>query len=358
MKLVIILFSLFQTVGVFALEVDEKMTLRFLRTSSTKKTVLINRGLEDGLSEGDHAKFFLTDSGVIARGVVVKISPSRSVWSIYSLIKPDEVILERVVNLKISTPVKLTQDNTKMITSNDSPENSLVPLAPDAYDDPSVELSENEKKELSEMEDAGEVVVNSGMFAKRDLEVWGMIHFTGLGSESTLGDQVSNSGDTSSIDLSLGFEKYFVNMSNWLNNISIHGMFFNSSKNVQVLEGSQSTVSAREIGLGVNYHLFNPPSAFGKIIGHLTIGYGVGLVSDVITIKTLNSEETPKEFEGSSNFISLGFGIKYYTYNGFGLRMYFDYYQRGEFYSVTNNEDDFTKNVSGPRFQVGVSYRW
>jgi len=357
MRVILIFLLLSLPMALRALEVDEKLTLRILRTSSSKKTVLINRGLEDGLAEGDHAKFFI-ESGVIARGVVIKVSPSRSVWSIYSLSKPEEIILERVVNLKISTPVKLTQDNTKMITKNDSPENSLVPLAPDAYDDPSVELSDSEKKELSEMEDASNVIVNSGMFAKRNLEVWGMIHFTGLGSTSTLGDQVSNSGDNTSIDLSLGFEKYFTSMSNWINNISIHAQFFNSSKNVQALEGSQSTASAREIGIGVNYHLFNTPNSFGKVIGHLSVAYGIGLVSDVITIKTLNSEETPKDFEGSSNFFSVGFGLKYYAYNGFGLKMLFDYYQRGEFYVVENNEDDFTKNISGPRFQVGLSYRW
>jgi hypothetical protein len=357
MKVFLLSFILFYVNHTFALEVDERLTLRFLRTSSSKKTVLINRGLEDGLAEGDHAKFFI-DSGVIARGVVVKISPSRSVWSIYALVKPDEVILERIVNLKISTPVRLTQDNTKMISSNQSPGNSLVPLAPDAYDDPSVELSDNEKSELSAMEGAGEVVVNSGLFAKKDLEVWGLVHFTGLGSTSSLGDQVSNSGDSSSLDISLGFEKYLLNMNNWLNNVSIHGQFFNSSKNVQALEGSQSTISAREVGIGVNYHVFNPPSTFGKIIGHLTLTYGIGLVSDIITIKTLSSEETPKEFSGSSNFISVGFGTKYYAYNGFGFKMYLDYYQRGEFYVVENNDDDFTKNVSGPRFQVGLSYRW
>lgn len=351
----IFLISIFHSVN--ALEVDEKITLRFLRMSSSKKTVLINRGLEDGLAEGDHAKFYV-ESGVIARGVLVKVSPSRSVWSIYSLSKPEEVILERVVNLKISTPVKLTQDNTKMISKNDSPENSLVPLAQDAYDDPSVELNDNEKKELKDMEESSNVVVNSGMFAQKNLEVWGMIHFTGLGSTSSLGDQVSNSGDSSSVDLSIGFEKYFTAMTNWINNISVHALFFNSSKNVQTLEGSQSTISAREVGVGVNYHLFNTPNSFGKVIGHISATYGIGLVSDLITIKTLNSEETPKEFEGSSNFVSLGFGIKYYAYNGFGLKMLFDYYQRGEYYVVENSEDDFTKNVSGPRFQVGLSYRW
>ena len=291
--------------------------------------------------------------------MIVKISPSRSVWSVYSLVKPDEIILERVVNLKISTPVKLSQDNTKMITENQTPENSLVPLAPNAYDDPMVELNNEEKKELSEMEGDNSVVVNSGVFAKRNLEVWGLIHFTGLGSTSSLGEQVSNSGDTSSLDISLGFEKYFLTMNSWIRKTSVYLMYFNSSKNVQCsFEGSQSKVSATEFGIGVNYHIFNPPNVFGRVIGFLTATYGFGVVDDIITIKTLSNEETPKQFEGSSNFFSLGIGAKYYAYNGFGLRILLDYYSRGELYTVENNSDDFTKNISGPRFQVGLSYRW
>ena len=44
----------------YALEIDEKLTLRIVKTSDTKKTVLINRGQEDGLAKGDHAKFYLS----------------------------------------------------------------------------------------------------------------------------------------------------------------------------------------------------------------------------------------------------------------------------------------------------------
>lgn len=35
--------------NVHALEIDEKLTLRFLKVSSTQKTVLINRGREKGI---------------------------------------------------------------------------------------------------------------------------------------------------------------------------------------------------------------------------------------------------------------------------------------------------------------------
>ena len=66
LRQVIFLFIFLFSSTLFALEVDEKLTLRFLRASSSKKTILINRGLEDGFAEGDHAKFYI-DSGVIAR---------------------------------------------------------------------------------------------------------------------------------------------------------------------------------------------------------------------------------------------------------------------------------------------------
>jgi hypothetical protein len=103
-----------------ALEIDEKLTLRFLKVSSTKKTVLINRGGEDGLVVGDHAKFFIT-AGVIARGVVEKVSPSRSVWSLYRVVDPTEIVEDKVLNLKISSPVRITSDPTKSLKEEPIP---------------------------------------------------------------------------------------------------------------------------------------------------------------------------------------------------------------------------------------------
>ena len=120
MKSFFIICLLF-TFKAYTLEVDEKLTLKILDTSSTKKTLLVNRGLEDGLVKGDHAKFF-NETGVFARAVLVKVSPSRSVWSVYQLIKPDDLTKSLVANLKISTPVKVTADKTKMLTVENTPE--------------------------------------------------------------------------------------------------------------------------------------------------------------------------------------------------------------------------------------------
>ena len=60
MKKLIVIFSfVFSRIGI-CLEIDEKLTLRILDVSDTKRTILINRGLEDGLVVGDHAKLYLS----------------------------------------------------------------------------------------------------------------------------------------------------------------------------------------------------------------------------------------------------------------------------------------------------------
>jgi hypothetical protein len=117
MKRFWVIFFVLVSIGVKisnALEIDEKLTLRFLKVSTSKKTVLINRGAEDGLVVGDHAKFYIT-SGIIARGVVEKVSPSRSIWSIYRIVEPNEITEGKVLNLKIASPVKITTDSSKSI---------------------------------------------------------------------------------------------------------------------------------------------------------------------------------------------------------------------------------------------------
>ena len=73
------------------------------------------RGTDDGLEVDNHAKFYLTSTGVVARAVVRKISPTRSVWAIYRLINESEINTGRVLQLKSVSAVKLSKDPTKML---------------------------------------------------------------------------------------------------------------------------------------------------------------------------------------------------------------------------------------------------
>ena len=118
MKAFLVLFIFIFSHMIFALEIDEKLSIRFLKVSNSKKTILINRGSEDGLAIGDHAKFFIT-TGVIARGVVEKVSPSRSIWSLYRVVDSVEITDGKVLNLKIASPVKITDDSTKLVIIKD-----------------------------------------------------------------------------------------------------------------------------------------------------------------------------------------------------------------------------------------------
>ncbi len=118
MKIICFLFLL--PVLSHALEVDEKLTIRLLKTSESKKTTMINRGTEDGLVEGDHAKFIVT-AGIVARAVCIKVSPTRSVWSIYRLVNADFIANDSVMTLKITPAVKITKDETQAIVQEDTP---------------------------------------------------------------------------------------------------------------------------------------------------------------------------------------------------------------------------------------------
>ena len=98
-----------------ALENDRRLIVRLLGLSTSKKTILINKGREEGIKIGDHAKFSNPVNGYFARGTVSRVSPTRSVWSLYRIIKPEALIENTVVTLKAASPVKLTRDESRAI---------------------------------------------------------------------------------------------------------------------------------------------------------------------------------------------------------------------------------------------------
>ncbi len=97
-----------------ALDVDTKFTARLLGVSDTKRTLLVNRGSEHGLALQQHAKVSLPN-GVVARAVVVRVAPSRSVWSVYRFYAKDSLTAKTVYTFKISSPIRLTTDESKAI---------------------------------------------------------------------------------------------------------------------------------------------------------------------------------------------------------------------------------------------------
>lgn len=379
-----LLFVLSVFSNAFALEVDEKLTFRILSSSSSKKTILINRGLEDGLAVGDHAKFFLT-TGVIARAVIIKASPSRSIWSIYRLIDESQIQLDKVLNLKIASPVKVTEDSTKSLQEESVPsgvDKLNVPAEEQEADrekknpnlnkgekeDLDAMEEETEKKELPKAKKGASVVLprthqdlehdldEERTFSK-NMEIWGTL---GHGKFFTTTVEVDGSseaagGGTTSLDASLGFEKYFDDKSRWYHRFSLVGVGHYENNTVQVSDTVRSSATIFEYGMGVNTHFVSDPFAYNRPIGFITLLFGVGSAGNSIETGGVSSDRS-----GTCQFISFGPGIKYYTKNGIGGRLLVDYYHRSESYG----EDQSTglkamnKSLGGIRIQFGLSWRF
>lgn len=372
----------------FALEVDEKLTFRILSTSSSKKTVLMNRGLEDGLAVGDHAKFFLT-TGVIARAVIVKASPSRSIWSIYRLIDEAQIVPDKVLNLKIATPVKVTEDSTKSLQEESTVEgddNISVPAedAEEMREKSHPGLNKTKKEEKDELEaledetngDSEKVKKKSESTSKprsrismtehqmddlktfdKNFEIWGALGSLSLLSTTITvdGDSESYGGGTNSFDTSFGIEKYFADRDRWYYRFSLIGMGHMFNQTVQVSDKIRSSAKVFEYGGGITAHFVADPFAYDRVIGYTTFLFGVGSATS-----STESDGTTEDRSGTCQFLSLGVGAKYYMHNGFGGRLGMDYYRRSESYDADEEGtlSAMNKTVGGVRVQLGLSYRF
>lgn len=358
-KLLLILSLI--SLSTFSLEIDEKLTLRIVNVSNSGKTVLINRGVEDGLVQGDHAKFFLT-VGVIARGVVIKVSPTRSVWSLYRIVNGDYLKQEAVLNLKITAPLKITQDESKTIVKDDTPSmigiddpRTLgIPLAEGADDLGNIQVAggvnEAELKAL-----AGANITN---IRDRNLEVWAGLSLSNYSVTSNPG----NSGTAYStaqlnIDLLAGGEYYFQKEKNWYGRFSFTAFFKMFNSHIMGAEGDQVQSSTKEIGGGVNWHPFNLPSTVNQFIPFGTFNMFYGSIQDIFT-GGANSTIEQQTSTGTLFGYAIGAGLKFYTGQGYGLRAVLDYYQRTDSFSKNSFGESWQRTSSGPRGYMAVSYRF
>ena len=372
-RIILCFFALIFSTERQALDVDEKLTVRFLRFSSTKKTVLINRGLEDGLAEGDHAKFFVT-SGVIARGLIVRVSPTRSIWSLYRVVEPATLMADRMANIKISTPIKLTDDPTRSFYGNDSSSNnrrtmpSTESVAEDLGDDAmgdDLSMEEDELDFVQEEEDGSETMSPSessaktyGILERSLFEASFLVNYNILRSDTSYAVEVEETPFF--IDLSFELEKYFKS-NGFLGNLSLLGLFHMGTQNSRLATGVESSVSFSEYGGGLRYHFLGNPRIYGSIIGFFSFTAGFVMTEDVLdnsSTQSTDAENGNPINVGLGSFYSFGTGIKYFFSAGLGLRVIIDYYMRNEQYEFVDVNDDYTRQSSGPRAQVGLSYRF
>ena len=389
----------FNIAGAQALEIDEKLTLRFLKISSTKKTVLINRGGEDGLVVGDHAKFFIT-AGVVARGVAEKVSPSRSVWSLYRIVDPNEIIQDKVLNLKIASPVKITDDPSRSLKEE------VIPGGADTITvEPGTEGTATEDNEVKSINSADQEELNDlgGMSSEEDevasvkvvtpkktkpiktvggtrsknmsesassnandsspntalsWEVWGTLAVNSLTGTSTSNIEgsatESSSAASESLDLTGSVEKYFLTSKNFLKEMSFNLVLHKTT--LETGETTKSSIDIFEYGIGANYHFYNPPGSVGKMIGFVNGSIGKGSATSETKTEAVDGTIETTTAKGDTSFYSIGGGAKYQFSGGFGIRGSVEYYNATQEYLFVDSTSTFT--IKGPRIQFGVSYRF
>lgn len=383
----------FNISNVHALDIDEKLTLRFLKVSSSKKTVLINRGGEDGLVVGDHAKFFIT-AGVVARGVSEKVSPSRSVWSLYRIVDPAEITQDKVLNLKIATPVKITDDPSKSLKEesipggtdtmnleegaeltttrgddstvmNDEDRDELKGMGMDEEESAISETKSKSKtpaktnskklntKNVSKIDDAP---VAYSTNTSKTWEVWGTMSVNALSGTVTDDSTTdsSTSASASAIDFSAGIEKYFMNYDNFLKEFSVS--LFAHKRTLENGDTVKSETNWFEYGAGLNYHFYNSAASMNRLVGFgaLSVGQGKATIQTKTVVGGIDTAGNAEE--GTNTFFSVGVGAKYVLSNGFGIRAILDYYNSNETYQFDSTTK--TRTLAGPRINFGLSYRF
>jgi len=346
-----------------SLEIDEKLTMRILQASGSKKTVLLNRGLEDGLVVGDHAKFFIT-TGVIARGVVVKASPTRSIWSIYRLVKPAELNKGVVANIKISSPVRLTADSSKSIRALSVPAGSMGEPN-DVFPGKAMNLNEVETSEVkSLLEDDSNVAIveassNSSRAKGHSLELSALLSMSSLSGTYTDTDaNGSFDAKNSSMNISGAIEKYFPTSQSFLKNFSLKLMAARSSQDSG--NGINNIVTLTDLGGGLAYYFGKGPHMSNSLMffGEVNFGISTGVLEIQDNINTTNN--TSNSLEGAGSFMSFGLGAKYLVGNKFGGIAKLDYYNNKTTYDIDENGTINTDELaySGPRVQFGLFYRF
>ena len=363
-KFLLLILSVFITTSAYALEIDEKLTMRIVKTSQSRKTILINRGVEDGLVKGDHAKFFLS-VGVVARGVVVKLAPTRSVWSVYRLVNAEYLKDNQVMKLKITAPVKITKDDSKSLVVDDTPKNVMssdprdlgIPLADGANDlDEGMSLGDEGAGTQGEG-GVSTTILESASIREKVKEVYGTAFYSGLGAKAAPdNDSGEYTGEASVFLMNLGGEFYSKNEKKWQSRFSLVVQYSILNTSVLTYQGHSVTEKTSEYGGGFHWYPFTRPSRTFKLVPYARV---------IMMLGSVTSSYTPGDGGGASSSVggssvsySFGGGAKYYLHNGFGARAEFELYSRGESLAADQNGTNWITTKSGPRMTMGFSYRW
>ncbi len=360
MKLFFALLAAAFSLNAFSLEVDEKLTVRILKTSETRKTLMVNRGTEDGLVEGDHARFLVT-AGIVARAVCIKVAPTRSVWSVYRLVNADFLVNDSVMTIKITPPVKITKDESQALVQDDTP--TKLPADPQAVGIP---LAEGAQDITGDLNGVNENISDGDLrgledvtIVERNFEVYSFLNISGLSALTKADvDDKKYSNSQSSHHIGLGGELYSRREREWYSRFTLLGAISFMRTNAQSYNGYSATNDITEFSVGTNWHPGKMPSATYQFIPFIHLTLNVGSVRSSVSSGLSRPSDPDRSANGSTSGFALGFGYKFYTKEGWGARALIDYYARNEKFRRDEDDNSFDRTVAGPRFMMGISYRW
>lgn len=359
MKIIIALITLLTYSTSFALEVDEKLTLRLLKVSKTRKTILINRGIEDGLKEADHAKFFLS-KGVVGRGVVIKVSPTRSVWSLYRLVDANEITKDKVMKLKITPPVKISSDETKTIVKDDTPvvisddpRDLGIPLAEGAED-----ITDKEAALLKAGKNSMDLDILDRSVVDRNIEVSVGLQLSQMNSTTTPSSGTAFSSDEIQRLISVMGEYYFEPSESWYSRFSLMARLDSTYYSVMAGQGAQVTENSLEYGVGAAYHPFAKTNEAHTMVPFVSFVYSMGRSSATYRPGNEAAGANSENLSASITSYAIGGGVKYFVSDGWSARLYGDYYQRADKYGADPSNIEWLKKRSGFRMQLALGRRF
>ncbi len=359
MKFLALIAALVFSFNAFSLEVDEKLTVRILKSSDSRKTLMINRGTEDGLVEGDHARFLVT-AGIVARAVCIKVAPTRSVWSVYRLVNADFIVNDSVMTIKITPPVKITKDESQALVQEDTP--TKLPSDPAAVGIPLAEgaMDLNQASGVEENISDGDLRgLEDVTIVERNIEVFSFLNVSGLSAvtKADVGDE-KFSNSQSSHHIGLGGELYSRREREWYSRFSLLASVNFMRTNAQSYNGYSATNDITEFTFGTNWHPGKMPSATYQFIPFVNLSINIGSVRSSVSSGLTRPTDEDQSANGATSGFAVGFGYKFYTKEGFGARAIVDYYARNEKFDRDEAGNTFDRTVAGPRFLMGISYRW
>ncbi len=228
-----------------------------------------------------------------------------------------------------------------------------IPLADGAQDIPAAGADTAGQEDLKSLEDALPSII-----PEKNVEIFGILNISGLSASTKTESSETFSTSQAYHHIGLGGELYPQKEREWYSKFSLQASMNVMRLNSQAYNGSTSTNDVTEFSFGANWHPTKLPSQTMEFIPYLHLSLNMGSVKSVHKPGEELIGGPEQSGTGKTNGFSFGFGYKLYTPRGFGVRAIIDYYIRSERYDKDAGLDSFTKTVSGPRFMIGLGYRF